>query len=515
MLRHPWLQARTFTASVIFFGISLLFFGRGKLRASTVPDTPVDQRFIAVHLSVLALFGLVNLYLLYYAVPDSGVALACLVVWYGALGLLPVTLAAALFSFRNLYLIFKGLGSAWGIAALCGLLTMFARNLLMLAWDAPSSPLGQAMQGATFRGVRGLLSLFYPNLISDSATAVLGTERFMVHIAGVCSGIEGFALMLGLTVGWLIYTRKELRLERSVLLVPISLLLILLLNVVRIAALVAIGSAGYEAIAVGGFHSEAGWILFSGVALGFLMLVNHVAWFRRAGSGVAVAGQAAGLSAASDIGRETNQAAVYLLPFMAILAASLLSQAISAGFEWFYGLRILAVLVVVYLYRRAYGAMDWRSDWTGPAAGVVVFGIWIGLAQWMGTGDSGSSLANGLARLTQGERVVWIAARAIAAVSIVPFAEELCFRGFVARRVMSADPESVSLRRLSLLAVLVSSLAFGIMHGHMWLAGTLAGVVFCLLARRTGRFGEAVAAHATANLLIAVWVLARGDYSLW
>jgi membrane protease YdiL (CAAX protease family) len=49
----------------------------------------------------------------------------------------------------------------------------------------------------------------------------------------------------------------------------------------------------------------------------------------------------------------------------------------------------------------------------------------------------------------------------------------------------------------------------------MWLAGTLAGVVFCLLARRTGRFGEAVAAHATANLLIAVWVLARGDYSLW
>jgi len=42
-----------------------------------------------------------------------------------------------------------------------------------------------------------------------------------------------------------------------------------------------------------------------------------------------------------------------------------------------------------------------------------------------------------------------------------------------------------------------------------------AGVVFALVAKVRGRLGEAVAAHATAYLLIAVWVLARGDYSLW
>jgi membrane protease YdiL (CAAX protease family) len=65
------------------------------------------------------------------------------------------------------------------------------------------------------------------------------------------------------------------------------------------------------------------------------------------------------------------------------------------------------------------------------------------------------------------------------------------------------------------LAVLVSSLLFGAMHGRMWFAGTLAGIAFCMLAKRRGRLGEAVAAHATANLMIAVWVLARGDYSLW
>jgi membrane protease YdiL (CAAX protease family) len=49
----------------------------------------------------------------------------------------------------------------------------------------------------------------------------------------------------------------------------------------------------------------------------------------------------------------------------------------------------------------------------------------------------------------------------------------------------------------------------------MWIAGTLAGIVFALVAKVRGRLGEAVAAHATANLLIALWVLARGDYRMW
>jgi membrane protease YdiL (CAAX protease family) len=49
----------------------------------------------------------------------------------------------------------------------------------------------------------------------------------------------------------------------------------------------------------------------------------------------------------------------------------------------------------------------------------------------------------------------------------------------------------------------------------MWLAGTLAGVVFALVARFRGRLGEAVAAHATANLLLALWIIVRGNYSLW
>jgi hypothetical protein len=30
-----------------------------------------------------------------------------------------------------------------------------------------------------------------------------------------------------------------------------------------------------------------------------------------------------------------------------------------------------------------------------------------------------------------------------------------------------------------------------------------------------GRIGDAVVAHATTNLLLAVWVLSRGDWAQW
>jgi CAAX prenyl protease-like protein len=110
---------------------------------------------------------------------------------------------------------------------------------------------------------------------------------------------------------------------------------------------------------------------------------------------------------------------------------------------------------------------------------------------------------------------LWIVFRALAATTTVPVAEELAFRGFLARRVVSADFQAVDFRRLSLAAVLVSSGIFGLMHGERWLAGALAGVAYALVLRRGRSMGDAVLAHATTNALIAISVLACGQWQLW
>ena len=97
----------------------------------------------------------------------------------------------------------------------------------------------------------------------------------------------------------------------------------------------------------------------------------------------------------------------------------------------------------------------------------------------------------------------------------MPIAEELAFRGYLLRRLVASDFESARFRGLTAAPILMSSLCFGALHGGQWLAGTLAGVAFALVFRRRGRIGDAVAAHATTNVLLAAWVIGRGDWHLW
>jgi CAAX prenyl protease-like protein len=186
---------------------------------------------------------------------------------------------------------------------------------------------------------------------------------------------------------------------------------------------------------------------------------------------------------------------------------------VSNNFDWLYPLRLAVAVAVLWHYRAEYRRLNWRFGWLGPLAGAAIFALWLGLARWHSSGAD--ELGAQLARLAPWQRMGWIATRAFAAVVTVPVVEELAFRGYVARRLISADVEAVPFGQLSVLAILVSSLAFGALHGQMWIAGTLAGIVFALVAKVRGRLGEAVAAHATANLLIALWVLARGDYRMW
>jgi hypothetical protein len=92
---------------------------------------------------------------------------------------------------------------------------------------------------------------------------------------------------------------------------------------------------------------------------------------------------------------------------------------------------------------------------------------------------------------------------------LVPVVEELAFRGFLLRWLVSPEFERIPPRAWTWWAVLLSSLGFGALHSH-WILGTLAGLAFALARLRRGRLGDAILAHALANAGIAVAVLGSG-----
>jgi exosortase E/protease (VPEID-CTERM system) len=104
--------------------------------------------------------------------------------------------------------------------------------------------------------------------------AIVGLGDFSVHIAPVCSGVEGMGLLGAFLLGFLAIFHRDLRLRRALFLVPAALLASFLLNALRIALLLMIGAFGHPDVAVAGFHTKAGWIFFSFLALVFVAIMK-------------------------------------------------------------------------------------------------------------------------------------------------------------------------------------------------------------------------------------------------
>jgi exosortase E/protease (VPEID-CTERM system) len=382
------------------------------------------------------------------------------------------------------------LGSLWAYALAAAVVAASAMQWSEMLW-APTTRI-------TFELVDHILQPLIPTLRSNASTQVLDTGRFAVQISYLCSGLEGAGLLLAFCCAWLLYFRREYRFPRALLIIPVGLGVLFVLNILRIAALVLIGDAGYPDIAIYGFHSQAGWIAFNATAAGIAYFSRRSAWLCR--------------SIAAPVAHVENPTTAYLLPLLAILAAGMLSRAASGRFEITYPLRLLAgALAIGYSWPKL-RRLDWRFTWRGVAAGAGVFALWLGAAQFL---TQTSPMPSGLADLSPLARTLWISARVLAAVVTVPIAEELAYRGYLLRRLKSADFDSVAFRDVALWALLVSSIAFGVAHGSWWLPGTAAGLVYGFVLMRTGRMGEAIAAHATTNGLIAVWVLGLQQWQLW
>ncbi|MEZ5355918.1 MAG: exosortase E/protease, VPEID-CTERM system [Bryobacteraceae bacterium] len=407
-----------------------------------------------------------------------------------ALSFLPLTALGALW---------RHAGRLWILAAAASGLACWLGALFREVW--------QPVTANTFAMVRFLLSIAVPDpdLIVQADALRVGTPRFTVVVSPECSGLEGIGLVLTFGALWLIVFREELRFPNALALLPAGAAAVYLLNAVRIAALVLIGDAGWEDVALRGFHSQAGWISFTGVTLGLLLAARGLPW---------IAAGARTRKSADTQAVAQYPAAPYLVPFLAIMGAGIVSGAMTANFEWMYFLRSAACLSALWMFRHRYRGVDWKCGWLAPAAGIAVFGIWIAADRWMAPSHAAGMPAQ-LAGASYAVQLAWLGARVIGAVVAIPIAEELAFRGFGMRRLVDDDFENVPWRSFTWLSIGGSAAVFGILHGGLWLAGIAAGLVYGFVMVRRGRLGESIGAHATTNALLAVYVLATGRWDLW
>ena len=161
------------------------------------------------------------------------------------------------------------------------------------------------------------------------------------------------------------------------------------------------------------------------------------------------------------------------------------------------GVFTIGVGVVVYL---AWMHMDWSWATLGQGAGYN---------PWQAGTSAGALLA---------------AVRLFGAAAVVPVMEELFWRSFLLRFVISLFPAekttvtpeftSIPLGTFTPLSFVVTVVLFGSEH-TLWLAGMMAGAIYNLLLYKTRRLWPCVLAHGVTNLLLGVHVLVTQEWQWW
>ncbi len=350
-----------------------------------------------------------------------------------------------------------------------------------------------ALARATFDAVYLGLRLIGAGPVADPEAYIIGVDGFLVHIAQQCSGVEGLAMMTAFALLYTALFRDTVRLARFwLVVVPLGLALSWLANVVRIASLILIGAHVSPELAVNGFHSYAGWMFFTLLALALLYVAQVTPWLRK------------GSPAPDARPLREDWTAARILPFVVFMLASVATSALVSPPDLAYPAKAAAMAAALWYFRRCYAALDRGLDPVAALAGVGVGIGWILLRGPASAEDA--ALAAGLAGLGGAALAFWAVTRLLGTVLLVPMIEELFFRGYVLTRL---DRGGGAWR---LASIAISSALFAALHGR-WLAAGAAGIVFAAVFLRRGRLGDAILAHVAANLVVATWALANGDWS--
>jgi uncharacterized protein len=187
-----------------------------------------------------------------------------------------------------------------------------------------------------------------------------------------------------------------------------------------------------------------------------------------------------------------------------------------ASAYWFYFAKTLVGVWLVWEMRPLVLEMRWTFSWEAVAVGIGVMVMWIGLDPFYP--HLSKAGATGNPNLVFGEHspLAWffILAHILGMTFVVPPLEEVFYRSFLYRYLVSQNFLSIPLKRFTPLPFCATALVFGFSHNE-WFAGILCGAAYQWLVIRKDRLGDAMTAHAITNFLLGVWIVWRGAWHFW
>ncbi len=185
---------------------------------------------------------------------------------------------------------------------------------------------------------------------------------------------------------------------------------------------------------------------------------------------------------------------------------------------WVFPLQTILCGALLWWWRGAYEFRPFgpAAIAIGTLAGVVVFAAWIS-PQWIfGVAGRVDGFNPTLVGDSPALYALTLTLRFARLVLVVPFLEEVFWRGFALRYIVREDFTNVAIGTFTWLSFGIVSLAFMFEHARPdWPAALFTGALLNLVAYWTRSLGACVLAHAIANLLLGLFVMRTGQWGFW
>ncbi|MGI8889676.1 MAG: CAAX prenyl protease-related protein [Chthoniobacterales bacterium] len=183
---------------------------------------------------------------------------------------------------------------------------------------------------------------------------------------------------------------------------------------------------------------------------------------------------------------------------------------------WIFPLQTLFCAGILFYFRRSYEPLRWQKLGFACAIGLVALIIWIAPQQFLGFPSRIVGFNPEL--LSAQPTLYWstIGMRFLRLVVVVPLVEEIFWRGFLLRYLISENFSSVAFGTFSWFSFAITTLAFAFSHAIAdWPAALATGALYNSLAYRTKNLGACVVAHAVTNLLLGLWIMKTRQWGFW
>lgn len=211
----------------------------------------------------------------------------------------------------------------------------------------------------------------------------------------------------------------------------------------------------------------------------------------------------------------------YVAPFGIYVASMALERSLRIDGALPYALRCVFTAVVLAVFSRRVIPFAARKPILSGVLGLAVFLIWIAPDQlwnirhhWLFenalTGAAQTSIPIELRR-----NPGFLALRLAGSGLLVPIVEELFWRGWLMRWLISPHFETVPPGTYQGWAFWLTAAAFAAEHGPYWEVGLAAGIVYNWWMVRTRSLGDCILAHAVTNLALGLFVIGLGRWQYW